>query len=274
MARRVIRVVCLCAFLFCGRHSVSAQQVQGAGFDPEPVHLDAHVPGVPRPVTPHDLLSLRDPQGMSISPDGKHIAFVVGQAIGEANSYRSGLFVVATDSDQDIRSFGSAGPPHWDDINQWIPEAPQWSHDSTLISYRMRLASGEHWQVWGWDAGTGRREQITHVNGDVEKYRWLDDGRALLLEVVSSPSEQETANWAEHGILMDSDIKPYLSIPILAQKAESQEPNARILGSRVRNEDRTPGYGKRNSRLVSNGIVRRRLDQLPRSEILSPPNIR
>ena len=97
MARRVIAVVCFCAFLFCGRHSVSAQQVQGAGFDPEPVHLDAHVPGVPRPVTPYDLLSLRDPQGMSISPDGKHIAFVVGQAISETNSYRSGLFVVATE---------------------------------------------------------------------------------------------------------------------------------------------------------------------------------
>ena len=94
----------------------------------------------------------------------------------------------------------------------------------SLISYRMRLAPGEHWQVWGWDAGTGQREQITHVNGDVEKYRWLDDGRALLLEVVSSPSEQETAKWAERGIVMDSDIKPYLSIPILAQKAESQEP--------------------------------------------------
>lgn len=224
MVRRVIRVVCLCAFLFRGPHSASAQQVQGASFDPEPVHLNAHVSGVPRPVSPNDLLGLRDAQGLSISPDGKHIAFVVGQAIGEANSYRSGLFVVATDGNQDVRSFGSAGPPHWDDINQWIPEAPQWSHDSTLISYRMRLASGEHWQVWGWDAGTGQREQITHVNGDVEKYRWLGDGKALLIEVVSSPSERETARWAEHGILMDSDIKPYLSIPVLAQKAESQEP--------------------------------------------------
>ena len=224
MARWVIRVVCLCAFLFCGRHSVSAQQVQGAGFDPEPVHLDAHVAGVPRPVTPYDLLSLRDPQGVSISADGKHIAFVVGQAIGGTNSYRSGLFVVATEGDHDVRSFGSAGPPHWDDINQWIPEAPQWSHDSKLISYRMRLASGEHWQVWGWDARTGQRELITDVIGDVEKYRWLDDGKALLLEVVSAPSELETAMWAEHGILMDDDIKPYFSISVLAQKAESQEP--------------------------------------------------
>src|ERR1700722_17518987 len=225
MARRVIEVVCLGALFFCGRHPVSAQQVQGAGFDPEPVYLDVHVPGVRRPVTPYDLLSLRDPQGISISPDGKHIAFVVGQAIGETNSYRSGLFVIATDGDQDVRSFGSAGPPHWDDINQWIPEAPQWSHDSNLISYRMRFASREHWQVWGWDAGTGQREQITHVNGDVEKYRWLGDGKALLLEVVPSPSEQQTAKWAEHGILMDGDIKPYLSISVLAQKAESQKPN-------------------------------------------------
>ena len=224
MARRVIAVVCFCAFLFCGRHSVSAQQVQGAGFDPEPVHLDAHVPSVPRPVTPYDLLSLRDPQGMSISPDGKHIAFVVGQAISETNSYRSGLFVAATKEDNAVRSFGSAGLPHWDDINQWIPEAPQWSRDSKLISYRMRVTAGEPWQVWGWNVGTGQREQITHVKGDVESYRWLGDGATLVLEILLPPDGQETAKWAEHGILLDGEIKPYLTISVLAQKAESQRP--------------------------------------------------
>ena len=226
MARRAVEVVCLGVFFLCGRQLNSAQQVQGAGFDPEPVHLDAHVPNVSRPVTPYDLLSLRDPQGISISPDGKHIAFVVGEAIGETNSYRSGLFVVATDGDQDVRSFGSAGLPHWDDINQWIPEAPQWSHESKLISYRMRIASGERWQVWGWNARTGQRKQITHINGNVEKYRWLGDGKALILEVVPSPSKQETARWAEHGILMDGDIKPYLSISVLAQEAAAQEPKS------------------------------------------------
>jgi dipeptidyl aminopeptidase/acylaminoacyl peptidase len=222
MARPAVEFVYLLALIFCSEHSICAQHIQGAGFDPEPVQLGANAPGIPRPVTSYDLLSLRDPQGMSISPDGKHIAFVVGQAIGETNSYRSGLFVVATQGDQDVRSFGSAGPPHWDDINQWIPEAPQWSHDSNLISYRMRVAAGEHWQVWGWDTGTGQREQITHVNGDVESYRWLGDGRALLLEVLLSPREQETARWAEHGILLDGEISPYRSIPVLAQMAELQ----------------------------------------------------
>ncbi len=224
MARRAVELVCIVVLICCGGRQAFAQHIQGAGFDPEPVHLGANTHGVPRPVTPQDLLSLRDPEGVSLSPDGKHIAFVVGQAIGATNSYRSGLFVVATEGDRGVRSFGSAGLPHWDDINQWIPEAPQWSRDGNRISYRMRRAASEHWQVWGWDVRTGQRKQITHVNGNVESYRWFESGRALILEVQLSPTEQERATWSEQGILLDGDISPYRSIPVLAQKLESQAP--------------------------------------------------
>ena len=64
----------------------------GPGFDPTPVTIpDAHKTA-PRPLSSMNLLKLRDLHGIQISPDGKHVAFVVGQAVYESNSYRTGLF--------------------------------------------------------------------------------------------------------------------------------------------------------------------------------------
>ena len=223
MARRIVGVWCLLALVLRWDNPAFAQQVQGAGFDPEPVQLGETVPAIRRPVTSRDLLSLRDPEGVSISPDGKQIAFVVGQAIADTNSYRSGLFVIATEGDKPVRSFGSAGTPHWDEINQWVPEAPRWSRDGSLISYRMRMTASDHFQIWGWNAATGVREQITRVAGDVESYRWLGDGSAMIVAVRIPPSAGQIAKWAQQGMLLDAEISPYRTISVLAQKAETEQ---------------------------------------------------
>jgi dipeptidyl aminopeptidase/acylaminoacyl peptidase len=222
MVKRIIGMWCLLAFISCGESPAFGQRIQGAGFDPEPVRLGEPIPGIRRPVTSRDLLGLRDPEGVSISPDGKQIAFVVGQAIADTNSYRSGLFVVATEGDKPVRSFGSAGTPLWDEINQWVPEAPQWSRDSSLISYRMRMTASDHFQEWGWNVATGVREQITHINGDVESYRWLEDGSAMILEVVTPPGEQQIAKWAQQGMLLEPEISPYRTVSVLTQKADAR----------------------------------------------------
>src|ERR1700730_9867904 len=116
-----------------------AQSIRGAVFAPAPALLEQTVKATPRQVTAMDLLALRDPEGLSISPDGEHVAFVIGQAVYEINGYRSGLFVASTSVGHQVRSFGSAGLPHWDEINQWIPEAPEWSPDSKMIWYRTRM---------------------------------------------------------------------------------------------------------------------------------------
>jgi dipeptidyl aminopeptidase/acylaminoacyl peptidase len=223
MVNRIVAVGCLLAFASSWAGTALAQHIQGAGFDPAPAQLDASTHGVRRPVTSLDLLSLRDLEGVSISPDGKQIAFVIGQAIADTNSYRSGLFVVATEGNKPARSFGSAGTPQWDDINQWVPEAPQWSRDSRLVSYRMSMTSDGHFQVWGWDAATGTRKQITHVTGDVESYRWSGDDSAIILEVLMPPSAGQMAEWAEHGMRLDADISPYRTVSVLSQKAESRQ---------------------------------------------------
>ena len=66
--------------LCCFAADVTAQAVEGAGYDPTPVRLDPKPATTVRPVSPMDLVTLRDPKGVSISPDGRQVAFVVGQA--------------------------------------------------------------------------------------------------------------------------------------------------------------------------------------------------
>jgi hypothetical protein len=83
---------------------VSAQGVQGAMFDPSPVDIRQRVSIGARPIAPTDLLTLREPKGLSLSPDAKWVALVVGQAVYQTNGYRSGLFLVSTAGDHGIQS--------------------------------------------------------------------------------------------------------------------------------------------------------------------------
>ena len=210
--------------LGCCATGARAQAVEGAGYDRAAVRLDGSVTERARPVTPMDLLTLRDAKGVSISPDGSAVAFVVGQADYETNGYRSGLFVVATEAPSRVRALGTAGMPHWDDINQWIDEAPQWSPDGRQISYRTKMSSNEHWQVSVWNQATGEREKVTSVPGDVESYHWSLNGTSLFLESVKSRSSVQAESTGESGILFNRAIHPYQVISILTQMEQAKEP--------------------------------------------------
>ena len=224
MARLACGIAIIGITVCCSAAGAAAQAVEGAGYDPSPVRLDQSVTTTRRPVTPMDLLTLRDPKGVSISPDGRNVAFVVGQAEYETNSYRSGLFVVATKAGSRVKTLGTAGMPHWDEINQWIPEDPQWSPDSRWIAYRTRMSSAEHWQVSIWNAATGLRENQTSAPGDVESYRWGLGGSELFLTVEKPRSSLDTTNEAEAGILFNQAIHPYQVIPLLTQMEEATKP--------------------------------------------------
>lgn len=202
---------------------VSAQGVQGATFDPSPVDIRQLASNGVRPITPTDLLTLREPKGLSLSPDAKWVAFVVGQAVYETNGYRSGLFLVSTAGNQGIQSLGSAGTPHWDNINQWIAEAPQWSSDSKTIWYRACMRSGGHFQVWSWNVASTRRRQLTHLPGDVESYRYLSDRGILFLSITIPPQKALSTHAFESGIRFTGQIRPYQAIPVLDQLRAAEE---------------------------------------------------
>lgn len=210
----------VCVFGF----GIEAQAIQAARFDPTPVRLSDFQKPAARPVTTMDLLTLRDSKGLSISPDGKYVAFVVGQADYEINGYRSGLFVATTTETPEVRSYGTAGVPCWDDINQWVVEDPQWSPDDETIWRRGRMDDQKEWQVWGWNRVSGRRTQVTHVPGDVEGYRFEPALHGLFLTVDLRRTAVASEPSFEPGILFNGQFRTYQSIPILLQMKLAQEP--------------------------------------------------
>jgi len=205
---------------------ISRSQETRAEHAPVPLKIPAVQKSNPRPITMSDLLSIRDCEGVSISPNGKYVAFVAGQPVYETNDYRSGLFVVGTGHSSRLVNLGSAGLPHWDSINQWAAEAPQWSPDSRFITYRMRRFATEKWQVWRWNRDGGSPVQLTHVPGDVVAYHWTADGSRLVLTVQRSRDLKEAAELSEHGILYDGKVDPWKSLPIVQEVLARQSRTA------------------------------------------------
>jgi dipeptidyl aminopeptidase/acylaminoacyl peptidase len=208
---------------------VSAQSA--TGFDPKPVEIPSVQKTAPRPVASMDLLNLRDFHGSQISPDGKWVAFVLGQAVYESNSYRSGLFIVSTEKGSKPISLGNAGPPHWKLENQWWAENPQWSPDSKYIYYR--LDNGGTWQVWKWNREGGAPVQVTHLEHNVQGFQIIPDDAKVAL-AVEKPSLINKKQLTEHGILYDGSFNVGMPRPLLDEIAQDQTDPAR--GGRIEAE--------------------------------------
>lgn len=187
-------------------------------FDPRPLVLMEAVPRGLKPVTSMDLAQVRQGYGLSLSPDGSQVAFVAGQANVSSNSYRSGIFVVGTGGSRPPLSLGSAGTPHWDSINQWCTEPPQWSGDGRFLTYRMRMRPDASWQVWRWDRHATELRPWTHVPGDVLRYRWDSSAKRIYLEVQLPVDRAGEPTGLEEGILYDGRVLPWEGIPAIRKK--------------------------------------------------------
>lgn len=194
---------------------------EGPGFDPTPVRLSNVEKFARRPPTTMDLLTIRDLKGVCISPDGKYVAFVVGEAVYETNSYRSGMFLIKTTQDSTPVSLGSAGLPHFDDINQWSPESPQWSRDSRYVMYRARMSSAESWQVWRWSIHGGSPVRLTNVPGDVQDYRWSPDGSTLHMTVATPRDPTQAKKVSDDGFVYDGGFPVYRGRPVVREFLEA-----------------------------------------------------
>jgi len=213
----------LCVLLAHFSIMAVGQERQSANIDNSIVEIPAVTKSSPRLVTMADLLAIRDCEGLSISPDGEEVAFVVGRAVYETNDYRTGLFVSSTKPNSAAVDLGTAGLPHWDEINQWISEAPQWSPDSRFITYRMKRSADHSWQVWRWDRNGGPPVQLSHVPGDVTSYHWTGDGAHLVLTVQRNQDQEEAERLSERGIVYDGEIRPWTGLPIVSQVLAHQE---------------------------------------------------
>jgi dipeptidyl aminopeptidase/acylaminoacyl peptidase len=199
-----------------------AQDFNVVGFDPTPVRIPSLEKGESRPVTSRDLLGIRDEKGVSISPDGKYVAFVVGQAVYETNSYRSGLYIVGTAPGSAPVCLGTAGAPRWDFINQWVPESPQWSPDSKYITYMTSMDKAANWQVWRWSVDGGTPLQLTDVPGDVQSYHWTPQGDKIVVTFEKPRETVQIQRLSEDGIAYDGSFDAAHGRPVVSEVLASR----------------------------------------------------
>ena len=210
-------IITFCLLLSQPSFSRGAQDLETVGFDSTPVEIPSIKKGESRPVTSLDLLTITDEKGVSISPDGKFVAFVVGQAVFETNSYRSGIYIVGTTLGSAPICLGTAGPPRWDVINQWLPSPPQWSPDSKYITHVSKMDKTANWQVWRWGLDGKRPTQLTNVPGDVRSYHWMKDGHRISVTFERPSDSVEAKKLLEDGILYDGGFNPSHSRPVVSQ---------------------------------------------------------
>jgi dipeptidyl aminopeptidase/acylaminoacyl peptidase len=207
----------LCFLLLNGILSAGAQQFDSVGFDPTPVRIPSVRKGEPRPVTSMDLLEIRDQKGVSISPDGKYVAFVVGQAVYETNGYRSGMYIVGTGSGNAPACLGTAGAPNWDGINQWLAESPQWSPNGKYITYATKMHPTENRQVWRWSVEGGAPVRLTDVPGNVQSYHWTPQGDKIVVTFEKPRDAARIQRLSEDGILYDGEFDASLGRPVVSE---------------------------------------------------------
>lgn len=180
-----------------------------------------------RSITIDDLIGLRDvgpdtggsDGDLSISPDGRTVAFVVTRGDAESNSYCQGLVALelrvgakATLLDRGggvklaLRNLRGAL------VRQGARAVvtPRWSPDGRWIAYP-KYQDGVA-RVWVVGVHGGGARAITPANIDVEEMAWSQDGKSILfshrpdLKLAERAQERE----GRSGYLVDGTIVPYV----------------------------------------------------------------
>lgn len=152
-------------------------------------------------ITASDLATLRDLDGLAVSPDDQWAAFQVRQADPRANAYTQAWYVVPVAGGA-ARRLADAGEPvpsaYLGRVNGFILSAPPvWSPDSQWIAY-LRKDHGRT-QIWRARIDGRRSEQLTRGESDARALAYSADGARILYEVELSAA-QIAAGLAREGL--------------------------------------------------------------------------
>lgn len=132
-----------------------------------------------RPMTPKDVVELKQVSNPQISPDGSRVVFVVAELDAKENLYQSDLWAVGAAEGDPLRL--TRHPKN--------DRAPQWSPDGKHIAFISERE--EKPQVFLMDARGGEAWKLTDAKGGASAFSWAPDGKSIAYLATEAPSDDE-----------------------------------------------------------------------------------
>jgi dipeptidyl aminopeptidase/acylaminoacyl peptidase len=167
-------------------------------------------------VSATSLATLRDLDGLSLSPDGRWAAFQVRRADPQSNRYEIAWYVSATVLPARARRVADGGEPilsmSLGRLSGGIEvPSPVWLPDSREFVFLRKTARSV--QAWRARRDGTLVEQLTHVDGDVRALAVSRDGQRILFQTEPSAAQVQAmlAAEARKGFLYDRRFSPVYS---------------------------------------------------------------
>ena len=153
-----------------------------------------------KPLTPEELTDRLVPRDPRISPDGRHVLFVVAPAGKKDEHKESALWLSRDGAPAKAFTAGTA-----DD------HSPRWSPDGTQILFcsdRTERGSEKH-KLYLISAAGGEARPLGDLQGELSQPGWSPDGTtvAVLRKDPETPEEKKRKEERDDAVVVDEDLK-------------------------------------------------------------------
>ena len=151
---------------------------------------------MPRSITIEDLYKIKFLSQPCISPDGRHIAFVVTTIDDQKHEYRSSIWTVSTDGGKARRftmGVSNTSSPSWSPDGRWLAFVSERVGEPLGKNEKELKKQGKgKAQIWLMPTDGGEARQLTFMQHGATKPTWSPDSNYVLFSAEVGPADEET----------------------------------------------------------------------------------